>query len=184
MILIDKYVNFLIDNQITERQFLALYLIYSKRMDLIELYKKRVTNGMKIIPPEELPSLIEKGFVKLNVDGNAVLTDKFKNIFVDKHIATEEIYEVYPTFVYSNGVQIPLSAMDRNVFANLYEIAIMGSREEHNEILLDIEYGKEKELLNIGIEKFLKSKHWLSIRKKRLDTGEIITTKTRADNEF
>ena len=42
------------------------------------------------------------------------------------------------TFIYSNGVQIPLSTMDRNVFANLYEIAIMGSLEEHEEIILDI----------------------------------------------
>ena len=74
--------------------------------------------------------------------------------------------------------------MDRNVFANLYEIAIMGSLEEHEEVLLDIKYAKEKELLNIGIEKFLKSKYWLVIRKKRMDTREIKTTKTKADNEF
>ena len=184
MILIDRYVNFLIDNQITERQFLGMYLAYTKRRDLSELYKKKITGGMKIIPKNEIPELIKKGFLKIDEGGNAVLTDKFKNIFVDKHIATEEIYEIYPTFIYSNGVQIPLSAMDRNVFANLYEIAIMGSRAEHAEVLLDIQYGKEKELLNIGIEKFLKAKHWLSIRKKRLDTKEIITTKTRADNEF
>ena len=116
--------------------------------------------------------------------GNHIITDKFKSIFVDKHIATEEIYEIYPSFVYSNGVQIPLSTMDRNVFANLYEIAIMGSLEEHKEVLLDIKYGKEKDLLNIGIEKFLKSKYWLAIRKKRMDTREIKTTKTKADNEF
>ena len=50
--------------------------------------------------------------------------------------------------------------------------------------LSKIKYGKEKELLNIGIEKFLKSKYWLAIRKKRMDTREIKTTKTKADNEF
>ena len=184
MILIDRYVNFLIDNQITERQFLGMYLAYTKRRDLSELYKKKITGGMKIIPKNEIPELIKKGFLKIDEGGNAVLTDKFKNIFVDKHIATEQIYEIYPSFIYSNGVQIPLSTMDRNVFANLYEIAIMGSLEEHEEIILDIKYGKEKELLNIGIEKFLKSKYWLAIRKKRMDTREIKTTKTKADNEF
>lgn len=184
MILIDRYVKFLIDNQLSERQFLGLYLSYTKRNDLIELFKKNVTNGMKIIPPNELSDLITKGFVKVDMYGNHIITDKFKAIFVDKHIATEQIYEIYPSFIYSNGVQIPLSTMDRNVFANLYEIAIMGSLEEHEEILLDIKYGKEKELLNIGIEKFLKSKYWLAIRKKRMDTREIKTTKTKADNEF
>ena len=39
MILIDRYVRFLIDNQLTERQFLGLYLSYTKRNDLIELFK-------------------------------------------------------------------------------------------------------------------------------------------------
>ena len=38
MILIDRYVKFLIDNQLTERQFLGLYLSYTKRNDLIENY--------------------------------------------------------------------------------------------------------------------------------------------------
>ena len=51
------------------------------------------------------------------------------------------------SFIYSNGVQIPLSSMDRNVFANLYEIAIMGSLEEHEEVLLDIKYAKDKATL-------------------------------------
>ena len=74
--------------------------------------------------------------------------------------------------------------MDRNVFANLYEVAIMGSLDEHKEILLDIEYGKSKGLLNIGIEKFLKSKYWAGIRKQRLDNQVVTTTKTRIDNEF
>ena len=60
MILIDRYVRFLIDNQLTERQFLGLYLSYTKRNDLIELFKKKVTNGMKIIPPNELSDLITK----------------------------------------------------------------------------------------------------------------------------
>ena len=64
MILIDRYVKFLIDNQLTERQFLGLYLSYTKRNDLIELFKKNVTNGMKIIPQNELSDLITKGFVK------------------------------------------------------------------------------------------------------------------------
>ena len=102
MILIDRYVKFLIDNQLSERQFLGLYLSYTKRNDLIELFKKKVTNGMKIIPPNELSDLITKGFVRKDMYGNHIITDKFKAIFIDKHIATEQIYEIYPSFVYSN----------------------------------------------------------------------------------
>ena len=44
MILIDRYVKFLIDNQLTERQFLGLYLSYTKRNDLIDLLKNGLFN--------------------------------------------------------------------------------------------------------------------------------------------
>ena len=184
MIIIDKYIKFLVKNQINQIQFLGLYLAYSKRNDLIEMYKKEFTDGMKIIPPEDLADLRTKGYINTSPQGDPILTDKFKHIFIDKFQATDEIFAAYPSFMYNQGVNIPLAAMDRSVFANLYEIAIMGSIEEHFDIMADIAYGKQQGLLNIGLEKFLKSKHWLSIRKKRLDNEQVIITKTKSDNEF
>ena len=48
MILIDRYVRFLIDNQLTERQFLGLYLSYTKRNDLIVKVKGQTERVLKI----------------------------------------------------------------------------------------------------------------------------------------
>ena len=49
MILLEKYVKFLVKNNITERQFLILLFIYYKRQDLIGLYKQQFTNNKNII---------------------------------------------------------------------------------------------------------------------------------------
>ena len=66
--------------------FLTKLSLSNFKTDLIELFKKKVTNGMKIIPPNELSDLITKGFVKIDMYGNHIITDKFKSIFIDKHI--------------------------------------------------------------------------------------------------
>lgn len=163
---VDKYINTLITLNISERQFLGLYLIYIKRLDLAEKYSKEGLNGMKILPPIEMKELENKGLLVKMANGY-ILSKKFKELFVDKHIATEDIFRIYPTFLYHQGVQIPLTGMDRNIFANLYIDLIQGSIEEHEEILEDIKYAVEKGMLNIGIEKFLKSQHWKALREHR-----------------
>lgn len=180
----DKYVDVIINTGLTERQFLGLYLIFIKRKDLAEKYSKEVLGGMKIIPDSEKHELEIKGWlVKLGTN-QYHLSKKFMEIFVDKHIATEEVFELYPTFLYNGGVQIPLTAMDRNIFANLYIDFIYGSLDEHLEVIKDIKYGKEKGLLNMGIEKFLKSKHWLTIRQERKQGIIESETPNMFNNEF
>lgn len=179
----DKYIDTLIATGLTERQFLGLYLIYARRKDLALKYSKEVLGGMKIIPDEEKQKLERDGWlVKLGTGYH--ISKKFTDIFVDKHIATDQIFDTYPTFFYHQGVQIPLTAMDRNIFANLYIDYIYGSLEEHEEVLKDIVYGKAEGLLNMGIEKFLKGKVWLAIRKQRVEGIRKQTTFTKLDNEF
>ena len=183
MILLDKYVKFITTHKLTERQMLILLLVYYKREDLIGLYKK--TYDVKIlITKENKEVLYQRGFLITDDSGNNVLTKKFKDYFIDKDIATDEIFDIYPVSMMHNGITIPLKGMDRSIFANLYIMAIMGSIDEHQEVIKDIEYGKVHNMLNIGIEKFLKSKYWLGIRKARLENKTIIDTKTLTDNEF
>lgn len=171
MIVIDKYVKFLVKHSITERQLLVLILAYHNRLDLIELYKKSF--GIKnLLEPKDKEVLKRKGFVKEDSLGRIVLTKEFKAEFADKDVITDEIFTNFPLLmVEENGVELPTANIDRSIFANLYILAISHSSQEHEEVLLDIEYGKEHGLLNIGIEKFLKSKYWLSIRKKRLSAN-------------
>ena len=185
MILLDKFIKFLTTHEITEKQFLALILSYSKREDLIGLYKRTFTKGKDLLTMEDKGVLLQKGLIKIDrPTGLTVLSEKFLDIFIDKDVATDEIYEIYPTTMPYQGVEIPLKGMDRSVFATLYQNAIYGSREEHEEVKLDIEYAIKHNLLNIGIEKFIKSRYWLGIRQARLENKEIVNTKTVTDNEF
>ena len=128
--------------------------------------------------------LREKGFLRFNERNEYVISTKFLDLFTDKFTATDEIFDTYPSFVKSNGVEIPLTAMDRNVFANMYMSAIQGNVEEHREVLKDIEYAKEHKLLTFGIEKFVTSRIWIKIREKRLATVTRLNTNTAYDNEF
>lgn len=185
MILLDKYVKFLTTYEITEKQFLALLLAYSKRQDLIGLYKRTFTKGKDLLTVEDKGVLLNKGLIEIDkASGLTVLSKKFLDIFIDKDVATEEIYELYPTTMPFQGVEIPLKGMDRSVFATLYQNAIHGSVEEHEEVKLDIQYAITHNLLNIGIEKFIKSRYWLGIRQARLENKKVINTKTVTDNEF
>jgi hypothetical protein len=188
MILEEQYVKFLIEHDLTQNQYLLLHLIYKKRIDLVMLYKNRFpTEDGTMIGEYFTKDLYTRGFLEDVIEkGKKVVrvTEKFLYIIINKYEAANQIYEIYPTFLDSNGTHIPLKSMDINVFANIYDSAIMSNVKEHLEVIEDIKYGIENNLLNIGIEKFVKSKHWLSIRKERLSTENKTIHKTVIDNEF
>lgn len=160
-------------------------MIHEKRFDLVRDYKNAFPCGDDSMIGEYLTKdLFNRGFIEETSAGKLKLTAKFLGIYINKHTATEEIFALYPAYWDNNGNQISLTAFDRNIFANLYDKDIQSSAIEHMEIVKDIEYGKEHGLLNIGIEKFLKSKHWLSIRTKRLGQQVIDDRQTYKDNDF
>lgn len=186
MILEEEYVEFLIKHNLTQSQFLLLFLVYKNRTDLIKKYKANFpSDDDSMIGQYLIKDLKAKGFLIENKNkGTVELGSKFRNVFVNKHIATDEVFKVYPSYYSKDGMDIPLKGMDRNIFANIYENFIMGSVEEHNKIIEDIKYGKANKLLNIGIEKFLKSKYWLTLRQSRLKNVKKSRIKTAHDNEF
>ncbi len=186
MIAEDAYVNFLIKYDLTQSQVLLLHLLYKKRVDLIRRYKEVFPNDDGTMIGEVFVNdLIKKGFLVKNPETESIkLGTKFYEAFIDKDEACEHVFSIYPTHINKDGVELPLSAMDRNVFANLYDIYIKSSVDEHLEVIKDIEYAKQNNLLNIGIEKFLKSKYWLVLRPKRLEGVLKETTFLRADNEY
>jgi hypothetical protein len=185
MLLEDSYVEFLIEHDLTQGQYLLLHLIHKKRSDLIKKYKEKFpSDDGTMIGMYFIKDLVVKGFLIEDKINGFVLTKKFLEIFINKHTACDEIYDIYPTYTNLNGVNIPLTSMDRNVFANLYDKAIQSSILEHLEIVEDIKFGIEQNLLNLGLDKFVKSQYWLAIRKKRLEQDGNKVTKTQRDNEF
>ena len=184
MILEDAYVKFLIEHKLTQGQYLLLHLIHKGRPDLIKAYKENFpADDNSMIGSYLTQDLFNKGFLEKRGEV-VVITSKFLEIFISKHTATEEIFDIYPTHFSKDGVQIPLSAMDRNVFANLYDAAIQSSVIEHIEVVKDIKYAIEHNLLMIGIDKFVKSKYWLTIRPKRLEKVIKQRIDTVRDHDF
>lgn len=187
MILEEHYVRFLIQNNLTQAQYLLLHLVYKKKPELIKLYKDAFPTheegNTSMIGNYLTKDLFNRGFLE-EIKGKVTLTKKFLCIFVDKHKACDEIFEIYPTFFEKDGNNIPLSAMDRNVFTELYDKAINSSVEEHLEVVEDILFAIDQKLLPIGIDKFVKSKYWLTIRPRRLAGIVRTETITIRDNEF
>jgi DNA-binding MarR family transcriptional regulator len=185
MLLEDNYVDFLIENNITQSQYLLLHLLYKQKPHLIRKYKEAFpSEDGSMIGKYMIDDLINRGFLKENSKGNIEVTDKFLIIFVNKYIATDEIFEIYPTHTNIHGTNVPLTPMDRNVFANLYDICIQSSIKEHLIIIEDIKYGISKDLIKIGIDKFIKSKYWLVLRKQRLEDLNLERIDIIKDNEF
>ena len=185
MISEDSYVKFVIEHGLTQNQYLLLHLVYKKRPDLIKDYKQAFPSGdSTMIGQYFIDDLFKKNFLEKKPDGTITVSAKFLEAFINKHSACDEIFEIYPTHWSKDGVLIPLSAMDRNVFANLYDKAISSSILEHLEVVKDINYAIQENLLNIGIDKFVKSKYWLIIRPKRLENVIKQDVYTIRDNEY
>lgn len=171
-----NYLKFLFTYKLTQDQFLFLHLCYKKEYNLIKEFKD--TFNTPLITDNSLKDLIERGFIVKAGKGYNI-TNKFKEIYVDGDLATEEIYNLYPTYIMgSKGVKYPLIAMDRKVFKNIYLDKIHGDLAEHNKIIEDIKYGIDNNLIQCSLNKFLTSEMWKGFRKLRLSSNQSKTTKS------
>lgn len=175
----DRYMSFLERNKLNQAQFLLLYLLYKKRYDLIERYKKMFpTPDNSAIGSISFDDLLNRKFITevnnkgVTPDSAAAyeLTDKFTNIFIDKFECAKELWELYPSFVLSDGKRFPLTLCDEDKFREDYAKKINFSREEHDEVIKDLKYAKDNNLIKGKIDTFVASRHWLAIRKERLMT--------------
>lgn len=170
MLLEEKYVNFICENKLTQGQFLLLYLAYKRRMDLIVKYKQVFpADDGTMIGKFWVDDLVNRGWLE-QVGENFQVSVKFREIFCDEITVTEELFNVYPSTTEINGSIVPLTAIDSIQIAKLYNEAILGSITEHLEVLKDIKFGIMNNMLNLSILKFVQSKYWLAIRKKRITT--------------
>jgi len=176
---IERYVDFIVKHSLSQRQMLFLYLIYLKRFDLMKKYLTAYPcEDGKFLSKIELEDLLSKGFViKVDSNGNVndyLLGNTFKSIFIDKHIATDELLNLYPPYMIDNGKKMPLTMWDKYELMNTYAQRIGHSVEEHEEILKDLQYAIDNNLIRYKIESFVRSEQWTHIRKLRLNTNVTI----------
>lgn len=183
----DRYIEFIIENKVTQTQFLLLHLLFRKRWDLIQKYKIAFPTGDgSIIGKAMTDDLLEKGLItysKSSDKGIDIQVSKvFKKAYTNDVYIADEFYEVYPSFYRDDakGISYPLTNYDRMVFAKMYQDKINYSQKEHEEILKDVQFGKEKGLIRVNIGNFLTSEFWKDLRVIRLEE-EVDNDKTISD---
>ncbi len=179
----EKYIEFIIENKLTQSQFLLLHLVYKNRWDLIKKYKEAFPTGDgTIIGKQATDLLLERGYL-INDNGTAVVSNKFKEFYTTFNVV-DEIFSIYPQFTTNEqGVNIPLTAVDRTMFEKIYLDKIMYSAKEHFDIIKDINYGKENNLIKIGLSKFLNSEYWKVLRQQRIkDENEKVMNNKLLNN--
>lgn len=175
---VNKYIDFLVKNYLTQDQFLMLYLIRTKDHENIKKFKQAFPKLDKSMIGEEYKQdLIDRGFVQKTGDNDSidsyVITEKFNKLFLKNYIeAADEFWAIYPSYGTINGTPIPLKNMDKYQFANAYVARINNSVEEHLEVLEDLKFGIKNNLIKCGIEKFVVAEMWSQIRQIRLKQKE------------
>jgi hypothetical protein len=181
MIIEDKYVNALIKHKLTQAQLLMLILIYKKRYDLVVSYKENYDIENAVLNSYFTNDLIDRGFLIEKNKSFKVGKEFYKILIENTSLIVDELFDVYPDFVSINGNNIPLKAVSRRIVQDIYLELICFSVEEHIEIIEDIKYGVEQNIINIKIDKFIESKTYLTIRKNRKVNNMFITNSTDYD---
>lgn len=98
---VEKYVDFLIENKLTQAQFIMLYILYRKKYNALNKYKKAFpTEDATMIGKVFRQDLIDRGFIKLvGKDPKSLLvsdfriTEKFTEAYLKKAYCATDLME-------------------------------------------------------------------------------------------
>lgn len=177
---VEKYVSFIAKNKLTQSQFLFMYLIYRKKWKAYKLFKETCheTDDGTFLGKFLTNDLISREFIEkigeTGKTGDYKLTEKFTNLYLnDVFIATEELKAAYPAFTVINGNHIPLITIDIFQIAGIYGERIDHSVEEHKEVMKDLLYARDKGVIRMKFENFIRGEMWKGIRPSRLANSEV-----------
>lgn len=162
-----EYSNFLCKHNMSGDQFLFCCLIYEKKLPLIyKIFNER--GGFDI---DELRDLEDRGYViNLNKENNTyadmyVVTDKFKEgIYEDEFLMWREMLSTYPQWIWIEGKRLPAQSADLDNLRVIYFSKIAKSPKKHREVIDLLAYASDHDLINMGIEKWIKGEQWRSIQ--------------------
>lgn len=191
-----KEIEFCIDNEISQAQYTFMYILYrinfAKKInnvneleEIIRIHKK-YTQFLKTHKLEEIKIeyLIENKFINKVGDSKRLkdykLTEKFLEQFMEATLMINELWDVYPGFYCADGKTFPLKAGDKQQIGMSYIKKIENIKNEHNEVILDIRYGRLMNLIRYKIENFVLGEMWIDIRKERLHHIKNVKSKNNS----
>lgn len=187
---VDEYVNFIIDNDLTQEQFLFLRLVYHRAKTSASRYREKFPSyddSNTFLPESQMQDLIDKGFLVYDDDtGSHLLSKKWYSQYIDRISAFKELLDIFPkSFVDSNGRNVILRVSsdpmaDLQKCANDYYKAINCSYKEHKEVLKDTIFAKKHDLIKGNLHQYwITQQNWLGAREIRLREEET-TAETSA----
>lgn len=130
-----------------------------------------------------MKDLHERGYISyVNDDSqekcilNSILvTEKFTSflyegqdsVIISEEDAFNELFFAYPPFINIQGRMVSARTISIELGGHTYHRIIKGQRSQHKEIIEYVEFGKNNNMINMGLSKFLESRQWLGIRQIR-----------------
>lgn len=184
---VNDLVEFCVEHDINVKQFFfCILLLYDKKYSRIEgkaeisrplskLYKyfKNVEKFSK----EELQDLVDKGFLeqwgkKFKPDSLEV-TDKFEKKWYGEKYKFNQFEEVYPNKTMIDGKEIAINGYDDPPqMIRLYN-SIVKTYKMHNRVMELTEWGRENNLINMNIKKYIASKQWENLKRAKDNGGSL-----------
>lgn len=198
---VKKYVDFLIENEITERQFLLCYLLYTDAIDTLPgnrrvysdstsvtyIYKlaeyaSRKEGGKGYWTKEEVLSLVKKGFLRQLKPGSfepdmLIIEEKLIDALFVSNNGFDEFWDLYPSFldIEKGKPFAKLKAVDKDEMQVRYE-KIVVSKEYHQKVMSILRWAVSKKTVNMGIEKYIASRQWVEDEKlMKEETSKILS---------
>ena len=175
---VDKYVEFLHDNEINANQYLFCYLLATEDYDNIT--KVMRDNPLKI---QEIDELIAYGRIMIRDWDkndprfklrNVMITESFKKkLIIDTDDAAEELWKSYFDYGYWNDQRVPARDISPEELAVLYKKIIKNNQQEHERILnITKQFVKSREYAQRGLRKYVENRDWELLEKEGLGSGK------------
>lgn len=155
---------------------------WRKRCYRMAMEYQRVIGG---ISAEDLADLVARDIIiDLNTVGNThfdfyEINNKFAGDFELKvYPMPEQLYDLYPNIFEKDGKSFMGRTATPQEFALLYLKAINKNPLEHKQVIEDLKWAIKHGAIVCGIKKFVMTKYWEIIRKKRISTKNNISSVT------
>jgi len=139
----------------------------------------RYEKVIKGITPLALADLISREII---IDYNTIGQMKHEYYEINKSFSKHfelaiypmpaQLFDAYPGFIFINGQRYTGRNVSQEEIAKEYLRAIKNNEDEHQEVLKDLEWAKEKEAIKMGLKKFVLSRFWIELRELRLKNND------------
>lgn len=184
---IEEDLNLCQELKLTARQLMFIKILYrDPKLDKKEWRLKSYEMSLRFqdlspLTTDELNDMVERDIIiDLNTGNGKIYYDSFeinprykKKFSMNIVSWVSELFDVYPKFFYMEGRRFNAITTSEDDIAECYLKAIGKRRDVHEEVILLIKEAADDSAITMGIEKFIKTKHWLSLRVLKQESKRI-----------